>query len=642
MKKGLKFLGIFLVFALCLVPMGAMAMEIDLGILENTVAAVEEAVEEETPAEAVEETPVAEVVEESETLGAASVVASGYCGYGGAKNLAWTITDDGVLTISGTGRMQDYSEFDNGSVPRPWAEYGYTSLVIEEGVTQIGEFAFKGCEAPTVALPEGLEIVGPHAFEGAAIESISFPSTLRFVQYNAFCGCGELVEIDFGSALVSFGENVFRSSSVVKNIYVDSVEVWLDCAFENEYSNPLCVWGVGNLYVGGELLTKLVVPDGMTSISSYAFDGYTLLESVKMSDSVTEIGQYAFRDCTGLKELSLGESVESLNGFTGCTGLTEVDIPDSVTYIGANAFRGCIGLTEIEIPDGVMKIGSFAFSECSNLVSVQLPKGLDQIGQGLFMECDSLTDVNVPETVTEIGDMAFKSCVALRRLELPEKMTSIGSEAFYYCTSLAELNIPDSVTTIENKAFMYCAALTEISIPKGVSKIQDHTFSNCTSLSEVQIPEWVTYIGEYAFYACEGLEEVTVPESVEYVMNYAFHYCSSLEKVTILNSECYIGDSSWTLGKAEINSVCGYTGSTAEEYAAKYNYVFIPIDQSLFVFGDVTGNGMVNSIDLVRLMKYIVGATEDVVLSACDMNGDETHDILDIICFVRYLVEREG
>ena len=142
---------------------------------------------------------------------------------------------------------------------------------------------------------------------------------------------------------------------------------WCKIDFENAYANPLAKGA--KLYLNGNEVTDLVVPDGMTEIKGYTFYNYEGLTSVTIPESVTSIGDYAFADCDALPEVIIPESVTSIGrgAFYSCSNMTSINIPEGITEIKGETFRGCSFLTSIKIPKNVVSIGFDAFSYCTNL-----------------------------------------------------------------------------------------------------------------------------------------------------------------------------------------------------------------------------------------------------------------------------------
>ena len=177
--------------------------------------------------------------------------------------------------------------------------------------------------------------------------------------------------------------------------------------------------------------------------------------------AVTEIGKKGFEN-TVLKEITIPDSVTSIGdyAFQGCDNLTSVTIGNGVTSIGYEAFEGCDSLRSIVIPDSVTSISSSAFYECTNLTSVTIGNSVTSIGSSAFYRCTSLMNIVIPDGVTSIGFSAFYSCDSLTSIVIPDSVTSIGSDAFRDCDSLTSIVIPDSVTSIDRYAFLSCDSLT--------------------------------------------------------------------------------------------------------------------------------------------------------------------------------------
>ena len=274
---------------------------------------------------------------------------SGTCG----DNLTWDLTD-GVLTISGTGAMTDWDDW-NGDSKAPWYKYrqGITSVTIGNSVTSIGSWAFRECSSLTsITIPNSVTSIGNLAFyECIGLTSVTIPSSVTSIGNEAFGNCTGLTSITIPNSVTSIGNGAFSGcSSLTSHVYNAHVFAYLPASYSGAYT----------------------IPDGIESIAGAAFRGCAGLTSVTIPNSVTSIGGWAFFECTGLTSVTIPNSVTSIgNGaFLGCNSLTSVTIPNSVTSLENETFSWCTGLTSIIIPNSVTRIGDFAFWNCTGLTSI--------------------------------------------------------------------------------------------------------------------------------------------------------------------------------------------------------------------------------------------------------------------------------
>ena len=490
---------------------------------------------------------------------AADIVDSGTCGAeGDGSNLTWTLNSEGVLTISGTGAMKEYDPYK-----APWydSRSRVKSAVIADGVTSIGDYAFRDCyNLASVSIPDSVTSIGADAFwYCTSLTGVTIPDSVTSIGWSAFCGCESLTSVTIPDNVTSIGDWAFGLCKSLTGVTIpDSVTSICDYAFN-----------------GCTSLTSVTIPDSVTSIGECAFYKCGSLTSVTIPDSVTSIGAWAFRDCTSLTSVTIPNNVTSIGdfAFNDCTSLTGIwvdrdnnnyssdasgvlfnkdmttlvqcpgafsgsyAIPDSVTSIGYHAFDSCTSLTSVTIPNSVTSIGGDAFWGCTSLTSVTIPDSVTSISSDTFASCTSLTSVTIPSSVTSIGWSAFAYCTSLTSVTIPDSVTSIGREAFYKCESLTSVTIPDSVTLIDNGAFQGCTSLTSVTIPDSVTSIGYNAFGSCESLTSVTIPNSVTSIGDSVFSNCKSLTSVAIPDSVTSIFSCAFDDCTSLTDVYYAGSE---------------------------------------------------------------------------------------------------------
>lgn len=251
-------------------------------------------------------------------------------------NVTWSLSNDGVLTISGTGAMTDYdSEYNT-----PWnsQKSSIQKVMVETGVTTIGTNALNNC---------------------TALESVSLPSTLTAIGNAAFYNCTNLTAVTIPEGVTSIGTDTFKNCNQ---------------------------------------LAEIIIPNSMISIGGHAFDRCSALEKIELPDNVTSLGEYAFSECSSLTTARLSDNLTELSShlFSQCKKLESVNMPSKLQVVGDFAMQYCESIQEIVLPDGVTEIQAGAFRSCDTMTSIVIPASVTTITNGVnpndkvFMWCDAV------------------------------------------------------------------------------------------------------------------------------------------------------------------------------------------------------------------------------------------------------------
>ncbi|MCK9316513.1 MAG: leucine-rich repeat protein [Verrucomicrobia bacterium] len=453
-----------------------------------------------------------------------------------------------------------------------------TSIIIPNSVTGIGAMTFYDCESLTsVVIGDSVAVIGDEAFSTCySLPSITIPDSVTVIGYGVFHGCSSLTEIAVGKNNPNFSsfEGVLFNKDYTTLIQFPSAKA-------ETYTVPGSVTRIGDgAFALCTSLTSITIPNSVISIGAEAFVSCIDLTRLELGDGVASIGERAFYNCNSLNEIVVGENNSNFSSLEGVlfnkdktllilsprykTGI--YTIPNGVISIGAGAFSDCAWLTSIIIPDSVTNIGDEAFSSCDMLTNITLPNGVTDIGDWTFSGCSDLTSITIPNSVAGIGEGVFYYCWSLTSVVIGDSVTSIGGDAFNNCNKLTSITIPDSVTHIGYDAFSGCEQLppilfsiggkmlvryskgntaTEYSIPGTVTRIGTQAFEGCSVLTSITIPNSVTHIGDWAFGSCSKLASIEIPNSVVSIGDYAFTSCSGLTSITIPDSVTSIGDAAF-------------------------------------------------------------------------------------------------
>lgn len=518
---------------------------------------------------------------------------SGKCG----ENVYWNYNNSTrKLVISGTGQMKNYdpeeSVFNYSNIK---------SIVIENGVTTIGDYAFEHCESLTsVSIPKSVTEIGSAAFWGCSnladitlhdnindIGSAAFKDTAYYYNYENWDG-----------DVLYLGKHLIESRETISGDYQikDGTRVIAGGAFSDRpnltnVSIPNSVITIGEwafLQCWG--LTSMTIPDSVTTIGDSAF-GFNFFHDFIFGKSVTSIGYRAFEyssiDNVYISDLKnwcnikftneesnpLGSVCFSGNLYLNGKLVEDIVFPNDITTINDFAFYGLESLKSITIPDSVTYIGDKAFYDCSNLNYISIGTSVIEIGKDAIkntayynntsnwkndaMYVDSYLiavkpsnsgEYNIKPGTRAVADYAFSGCSQLKSVNIPEGVIAISDGMFYHCYRLVKVTLPSSIKFIGSEAFYYCYNLLSIDIPDGVVSIRGHAFELC-AVASIKIPNSVTSMNEEAFY-CSGIVSITLGNGISKIKKGTFRWCQNLISITIPDSVTAI--------EAEAFSMCEY------------------------------------------------------------------------------------
>lgn len=498
---------------------------------------------------------------------------------------------------------------------------GLTALTIPESVKVLDEEAFMFLQVSELKLPSGIKSISKGLFEGSRIESIEIPNGVATIGKNAFRWCSELKKVTIPASVKKIEKCAFSDCMGIEETHIKDLAAWCEINFLNDEANPL--FRSKKLYLNGRLVTDIVIPEGVTQIGDYAFNGYrgNNLKSLKLPSTLKSIGHFAFGGLSGIKSVDIPYGVTEIGdyAFSSCYSLEKVTIPSSVKKIGVYSFGGT-GLVSVKIPNGVKEIGEYAFN-CNNLKSVSIPESVTKIENNTFSSSPKLekikvdsknknyksvkgvlfnkkmtqliqypaaksdTSYTIPDSVTKIKDNAFEHCINLETVKIPNTVKTIGNYSFFACEKIKSIKLPDSVKTIGRDAFFRCYELKSVRLSKNIKVIPENAFGSCYALSEIKFPSKLVSIGEGAFAGCKSLKKVKFPITLTEISFDAFANCQKLKTYEIPASVTNLSDSfigryykgeygEYTYKNVKIK---GYKGSAAEKYAKANGIEFVKL-----------------------------------------------------------------
>ena len=512
-----------------------------------------------------------------------SVITIGSSAFASCGNIATLSIGNSVTTI-GESAFLNCELLENVDIPNT--------------VTTIGSSAFSGCfSLKSIDIPNSVITIGSSAFSGCSnMQNLTIGNSVTSILEGAFMDCNKICEVNIPNSVTQIGRGAFQGCESLERVNITSIEAWCNISFVNpsssslygvrvETSNPL--YYAHHLYLNGQEIADLVIPNSASAINGYAFYGCSGLSSVTIPNTVRTIGECAFYGCSGINSLTIPNSVTSIAywAFKDCTGLTDAIIGNSLTGIGGNAFSGCSELTSIIVADDnsiydsrensnaiIETASNKLIAGCQTTV---IPSSVTSIASDAFEGRGRLTSIFIPKTVTSIGvetsvdysynqethstDTVYRyyyynpfvGCNALTSIIVEESnpvydsrdncnaiIETATNKLFVGCKNTI---IPNTVTAIGGGAFNGCTELTEINIPNSVIAIGDRddsmgAFGGCTGLTKVTLGNSVKTIGDVAFMSCTGLTNIDLPSSLTTIGWAAFAGCTGLTSITIPNS----------------------------------------------------------------------------------------------------------
>ncbi len=513
------------------------------------------------------------------------------------ENLTWEFAD-GILTISGTGEMYDYSE----DYLAPWSEHCFeiTNVTISDGVTSIGSSAFCYCSVKSITLPFGLKHIGASAFFNCPnIQQINIPDSVEYIDPYAFSCCKGLHTVQLPASLTLISEELFAECDNLRNLSIpDTVteigaNAFLRCTAFILEKLPAGIKSIGDAaFANCGRIEELVLPETLEHIGEAAFGG-TIIDKASFDGTPerwTAIGGDAC--CIARDKIDFLEHICDFSGWEydehkhwqSCScGKTQNEGEhtgdgDTCTVCGAALSAaldsGSIGdgLSWSLSRSGALTIsGSGKMSDFSSVAnaapwdkqkdkiqSAVIGSGVQSISGGAFSGCTALEKVTISDTVAQIDLNAFDGCTALAEFDVAaenETFSSVGGVLFSADKKLlrcpvgksADYAVPSGTVAIAGGAFKDCSKLESLVIPDSVTAIGKSAFENCAALKRITLPKSITTLEASCFSGCTALAEIALPDGVKTLGEKVFSGCAALKsvkipaEVTVIPTEAFSG-----------------------------------------------------------------------------------------------------
>lgn len=374
--------------------------------------------------------------------------------------------------------------------------------VLENGRKDVNETRAGGvlrCEVTTEAAGQLDSLITVRATEGnyprASITHLTVSGPINQADIRTMCSLQYLDSLVLSHAEIEvIPEGAFRS-------FASKAAIML----------PEATTQIGHRAFETSMIASVYIPDGVTSIASYAFGHCGNLKSVRLPKNLTSIAEYTFQFCPALTDIVLPEYLTKIgySAFSNCTALKQVELPDFVTEMDGRVFERCSELETVKWSSALLSIPDYTFYACTKL-KFSIPDYVTSIKVSAFHYCQSLTEFNLPPSVKEVGNGAFAN-TGIQRVTLTAE-TPLADNMFEG-TPLKEVVIEENVATLPAGIFSGCTALKSIQIPASVRSIGARAFSGCTQLETVTLNEGLKTIGSNAF-RNTAISSLVIPSTV--------------------------------------------------------------------------------------------------------------------------------
>ena len=413
-----------------------------------------------------------------------NIVDIGTCGDG----VNWTLDTDGVLTISGSGPMQNnnYLGSHQNDIKR---------VVIEDGVTSLVSYAFASARNLT---------------------SASIAGSVTSINSSAFISCSSLSSLEIAEGVTSIGNMAFMQSGLTS------------------LTIPSSVTSIGNMaFMYCQALKTVNIPGSVTTIPMQAFMYCSALTSVNIADGVTSIDQMAFAYCEALPSINIPGSVTSVGNqaFMYCRGLTSATLAKGVKTIGDIAFYST-GLTSVTLPEGLESIGQVAFYQ-TKLTDVKVPDSVTSMREAVFYGCTSLVSATLPKELAAIPMDTFSSCTALKTLTIGY-VTNVESNALKYTDALETVYYPCNHTVDDIQGSFPSSPQF---VPHHAMTKTDAVAATCTEVGNIDY--WTCNYCHSIFSDEEGTTEITEADTIVAASGHDWYAWTAVEgQPGLLERDC--------------------------------------------------------------------------------------------------------